>query len=96
MFADFVISRFLGVSCFPRVAQELNRNRKSERSEPLCQEPKAEPPQPLTPKGPKIEKKNQGRPPGLTFSSEIDNFKRAAHQTPILCWGGEGNSEGQD
>ena len=32
-------------------------------------------------KGPKIEK-IQDRPPGLKFSSEIENFKRAAHQTP--------------
>ena len=36
------------------------------------------------PKGPKIEK-FQDRPPGLKFSSEIENFKRAAHQTPIFC-----------
>ena len=28
----------------------------------------------------------------LKFSSEISNFKRATHQTPIFC----GNSEGQD
>ena len=48
------------------------------------------------PKGPKIEKV-QGRPPGLKFSSEIENFKRAAHQTPLFfLGGGGGNSEGQD
>ena len=40
---------------------------------------------PPTPKGPKIEK-IQDRPPGLKFSSEIENFKRATHQTPIFCW----------
>ena len=38
------------------------------------------------PKGPKIEK-NQDRPPGLKFSIEIENFKRATQQTPFL--GGE-------
>ena len=37
------------------------------------------------PKGPKIEK-IQDRPPGLKFSIEIENFKRATQQTPIL-WG---------
>ena len=36
------------------------------------------------PKGPKIEK-IQDRPPGLNFSIEIENFKRATHQTPIFC-----------
>ena len=35
------------------------------------------------PKGPKI-KKFQDRPPGLKFSSGIENFKRATRQTPIL------------
>ena len=35
------------------------------------------------PKGPKIQK-IQDRPPGLKFSSEIENFKRTAHQTPIF------------
>ena len=43
------------------------------------------------PKGPKIEK-IQDCPPGLKISSEIENFKRAARQTPIFV----GNSEGQD
>ena len=43
------------------------------------------------PKGPKIEK-IQDRPPGLKFSSAIENFKRAAHQTPIFC-GKFGSSE---
>ena len=43
------------------------------------------------PKGPKIEK-IQDRPPGLKFSSEIENFKRASHQTPIFV----GNSRGRD
>ena len=33
----------------------------------------------------------QDRPPGLKFSSEVENFKRAAHQTPIL-----GKSEAPD
>ena len=28
----------------------------------------------------------QDRPPGLKFSSEIETFKRAAHQT-VLLWG---------
>ena len=28
----------------------------------------------------------------MTFSSEIENFKRATHQTPIFA----GNSQGQD
>ena len=37
----------------------------------------------VIPKGPKIEK-FQDRPPGLKFSSEIENFKQAAHQTPIF------------
>ena len=37
--------------------------------------------------------KNQDRPTGLKFSSEIENFKRATHQTPIFF---AGNSEGQD
>ena len=41
------------------------------------------------PKGPKIEK-IQDRPPGLKFSIEIENFKRATQQTPIFV----GNSEG--
>ena len=40
------------------------------------------------PKGPKIKKKKkqtkQDRPPGLKLSSETENFKRAAHQTPIV------------
>ena len=36
------------------------------------------------PKGPKIEK-IQDRRPGLKFSSEIENFKRATQQTPIFC-----------
>ena len=36
------------------------------------------------PKGPKIEK-IQDHPPGLKFSIEIENFKRATHQTPISC-----------
>ena len=36
------------------------------------------------PKGPKIEK-IQDRPPGLKFSIEIENFKRATRQTPIFC-----------
>ena len=36
------------------------------------------------PKGPKIEKFQDLRP-GLKFSSEIENFKRATHQTPIFC-----------
>ena len=36
------------------------------------------------PKGPKIEK-IQDRPPGLKFSIEIENFKRATQQTPIFC-----------
>ena len=40
------------------------------------------------PKGPKIEK-IQDRPSGLKISSEIENFKRAAHETPIFV----GNSE---
>ena len=44
----------------------------------------------LNPKGPKIEK-IQDRPPGLKFSIEIEIFKRATHQTPILF---VGNSEG--
>ena len=44
-----------------------------------------------TPKGPKIEK-IQDRPPGLKFSSEIENLKRAAHQTPNFVE----NSRGQD
>ena len=35
------------------------------------------------PKGPKI-RKNQDLRPGLQFSSEIENFKRATHQTPFL------------
>ena len=39
------------------------------------------------PNGPKIEK-NQDRPPGLKFSSEIEDFKRATHQTPKF-FGGE-------
>ena len=43
------------------------------------------------PKGPKIEK-IQDRPPGLKFSSEIEKFKRAAHQTLFFV----GNSEGRD
>ena len=52
------------------------------------------------PEGPSLEK-IQDRPPGLnfqarlkrmTFSSEIENFKRATHQTPIFV----GNSQGQD
>ena len=37
------------------------------------------------PKGPKIEI-IQDRPPGLKFTSEIEIFKRVAHQTPIYCW----------
>ena len=40
---------------------------------------------------PKIEK-FQDRPPGLNISSEIESFKRAAHQTLLFM----GNSEGQD
>ena len=36
------------------------------------------------PKGPKIEK-IQDRPPGLKFSSEIENIKQATHQTPFFC-----------
>ena len=36
------------------------------------------------PKGPKIEK-IQDRAPGLKFSIEIENFKRATQQTPIFC-----------
>ena len=44
-----------------------------------------------SPKGPKIEKKD--RPPGLKFSIEIENFKRATHQTPYFS---VGSSEGQD
>ena len=36
------------------------------------------------PKGPKIEK-IQDRPPGLKFSIEIENFKRATQQTPFFC-----------
>ena len=40
------------------------------------------------PKGPKIEN-IQDRPPGLKISSEIENFKRTAHETPIFV----GNSE---
>ena len=35
------------------------------------------------PRGPKIEK-IQDRPPGLKILIEIENFKRAAHQTPIF------------
>ena len=31
--------------------------------------------------------KNKDRPPGLKFSSEVENFKRATHQT--LLFGGE-------
>ena len=46
---------------------------------------------PKLPKGPKIEK-NQDRPPGSKISSEIENVKRAAHETPIFV----GYSEGQD
>ena len=47
-------------------------------------------------KGPKIGK-TQDRPPGLQFSSEIENFKRATRQTLIFFFGGGGgNSEGQD
>ena len=38
------------------------------------------------PKGPKIET-IQDRPPGLNFSNEIENFKRATHQTPYFLWG---------
>ena len=38
----------------------------------------------FNPEGPKIEK-IQDRPPGLKFSSEIENFKRAAQHTPIFC-----------
>ena len=41
---------------------------------------------PPYPKGPKIEK-IQDRPPGLKFSIEIENFKRATQQTPIFLWG---------
>ena len=37
------------------------------------------------PKGPKIEKHSQDRPQGLKISSQIEDFKRAAHQTPIFC-----------
>ena len=40
----------------------------------------------VSPKGPKIEK-IQDRPPGLKFSIEIENFKRATHQTPIFFCG---------
>ena len=36
------------------------------------------------PKGPKIEQ-IQDHPPGLKFSSEIEMFKRATHQTPYFC-----------
>ena len=36
------------------------------------------------PKGPKIEK-IQDRPPGLKFSIEIENFKRATQQNPSFC-----------
>ena len=36
---------------------------------------------PLSPQGPEIEK-IQDRPPGLKFSSEIENFKRAVLKTP--------------
>ena len=50
-----------------------------------------QPPVVTHPKGPKIEK-IQDRPPGLNFSSEIENFKRATCQTLIFV----GNSEGQD
>ena len=46
---------------------------------------------PQDPKGPKIEK-IQDRPPGLKFSIEIENSKRAAHQTRNFV----GMSEGQD
>ena len=37
-----------------------------------------------TPKGPKIEK-IQDRPLGLKFSSKIENFKQATHQSPIFA-----------
>ena len=43
------------------------------------------------PEGPNLEK-IQDHPPGLKFSSEIEDFKRATHQTPIFV----GNSEGRD
>ena len=46
---------------------------------------------PLSSESPKIEK-TQDRPPGLDFSSETENFKRAAHQTPIFV-GEFGSSE---
>ena len=46
---------------------------------------------PRTLRVPKIEK-IQDRRPGLKFSSEIENIKRATQQTPIFV----GNSEGQD
>ena len=35
-------------------------------------------------KGPKIDK-HQKCPPGLKFSSEIENFKQATQQTPTFC-----------
>ena len=41
--------------------------------------------QPLIPKDPKTEKIKDLRP-GLQFSSEIEHFKRAAHQT-LFLWG---------
>ena len=43
----------------------------------------------LSPKGPKIEK-FQDRPPGLKFSIEIENFKRATQQTPVFFVGNSG------
>ena len=43
------------------------------------------------PKGPKIEK-NKDCPPGLKFSSGIENFKPATRQSPFFA----GRSEGRD
>ena len=39
------------------------------------------------PKGPKIDKEDQDRPPGLKFASGIENVKRAHPPKPNLLWG---------